>query len=370
MAQAQPRTGRAQAFPPGPKRLDTTVRRPNDGCPWLVHRDGAGVVRVVARMIRLRLGVDDVARTRFAAPRPYCELSVSAQVIQQPTSSFRRLCTARGLRLPSSAGRLFELVPAHGNVPDFLVPEGAHSVEEAVDVVMATPGEVIRDDVATLPRAAASSWVLDLADGCASARKELASSFRDYHDHVLEQVWPVLERVLEADLRFRAWQLATRGVAATVDGLHPGIRWRDGVVEVDAPFDADVELAGRGLQLMPSLWTRPGFTARWTQPTLVYPLGRFAWMAPTATRDHGDPLAAVMGTTRARVLRALVDEHTTSGLARALGISLASASTHAAVLRDAGLVTSRRQGQSVCHALTGLGAQWASDGRSATTKAV
>lgn len=95
---------------------------------------------------------------------------------------------------------------------------------------------------------------------------------------------------------------------------------------------------------MPSLWTRPGFTVRWAQPTLVYPLGRFARMAPTGTGDHGDPRASVPGTTRARVLRALAHEHTASGLARELGISLASASTHAAVLRDAGPVASRRQG--------------------------
>src|SRR5215207_8935003 len=184
---------------------------------------------------------------------------------------------------------------------------------------MPTPDRLILNDMATLPWPAASSWLLDLADGCVSARKELASSLRDYHDQVLKRLWPAIEHFLEIDLRFRAWQLATRGVAATVDGLHPGIRWRDGVVEVDGPLDADVDLAGRGLQLMPSLWTRPAFTAHWTQPTLVYPLGRFAWMAPTATKSHRDPLAAVLGTTRARVLRALADEHTTSGLARALG---------------------------------------------------
>jgi DNA-binding transcriptional ArsR family regulator len=320
-------------------------------------------------MIRLRLGVDDVARTRFAAPGPYCELSVSAQVIQQPTSSFRRLCAASGVRLPASASHVLELVPAHGNVPDFLAPEGANSLEDALDIVMSTPHRLIRNDLATLPRRAASSWMLDLADGCLSARKELASSLRDYHDHVLELLWPAIEHFLETDLRFRAWQLATKGVAATVDGLHPGIRWRDGVVEVDGPLDEDVDLAGRGLQLMPSLWTRPGFTVRWTQPTLVYPLGRFAWMAPTATKNHSDPLAAVLGTTRARVLRALADEHTTSGLARVLGISLASASTHAAVLRDAGLVTSRRQGQSVRHCLTSLGARWTSNDRPNATKA-
>jgi DNA-binding transcriptional ArsR family regulator len=321
-------------------------------------------------MIRLRLGVDDVARTRFAAPGPYCELSVSAQVIQQPTSPFRRLCASRRVRLPASAGQLLELVPAHGNVPDFLAPEGANSLDEALDVVMSTPDRLVRNDLATLPDPAASSWMLDLADGCMSAREELASSIRDYHDEVLDALWPAVEHVVETDLRFRARQLATKGVAATVDSLHPGIRWRDGTVEVDGSSDAEVDLDGRGLQLMPSLWTRPGFTGRWTQPTLVYPLGRFAWMAPTAAKSDADPLAAVLGTTRARVLRALADGHTTSGLARVLGISLASASSHAAVLREAGLVTSRRQGQSVRHTLTSLGAQWTADDRAHTTKAV
>lgn len=320
-------------------------------------------------MIRLRLGVDDVARTRFAAPTPYCELPVSAQVVQQPASPFRRLCAVRGVRLPASAGRLLELVPAHGNVPDFLAPEGAGSLEEAVDGVVSAPGRVIRNDMATHPHPA-SSWMLDLADGRAAARSQLASSLRDYHDRVLGRLWPTIEHVLETDLRLRAWQLATTGVAATVEALHPGIRWRDGVVEVDGPLDVDVDLAGRGLQLMPSLWTRPGFTVRWAQPTLVYPLGRFAWMAPAGRGDDGDPLAAVLGTTRARVLRALAREHTTSGLARELGISPASASTHAAVLRDAGLVSTRRQGQSVRHTLTGLGARWASHDRPGTTKAV
>jgi DNA-binding transcriptional ArsR family regulator len=210
----------------------------------------------------------------------------------------------------------------------------------------------------------------DLADGRLAARNELASSVRDYHDQVLGPLWPAIEQALETELRFRAWQLATSGVAATVDALHAGIRWCDGVVEVDGPVEADVDLAGRGLQLMPSLWTRPGVTMRWTQPALVYPLGRLAWTAPTASGNDRDPLAAVLGTTRARVLRALADEHTTSGLARALGISPASASTHAAVLREAGLVTSRRQGQSVRHTLTDLGARWTAHDRPEAANAV
>lgn len=319
-------------------------------------------------MIRLQLGVDDIARTRFVAPGPSCELSVSAQALQQPASAFRRLCAAGGVRVPATAGRLLELVPARGSVPDFLAPEGPDSVEEAVDLVASAPDRQVQDDLATLPRPAPSPWLRDLAEGRASARDELASSLRDYHDQVLGPLWPAVEQAVETDLRFRSWQIASAGVAATVDALHPGIRWCDGVIEVESPLDGVVDLAGRGLQLMPSLWPRPGVTLRWTQPALVYPLDRLAWTTPTAIRT-GDPLAAVLGVTRARVLRALADVHTTSGLARALGISPASASTHAAVLRDAGLVTSRRQGQSVRHTLTDLGARWTSYERPPVTHA-
>jgi hypothetical protein len=197
------------------------------------------------------------------------------------------------------------LVPAHGNVPDFIAPEGANSLEEALDIVMSTPDRLIQNDMATLP--SASPWMLDLAGDSVSARKELASSMRDYHDQVLIQLWPAIEHIIETDLRFGAWQLAAKGVAATVESLHPGIRWRDGLVEIDG---APGRRRGAGGSRPPAHAVAvdpPGFTAHWTQPTLVYPLGRFAWMAPTATKSHGDPLAAVLGTTRARVLRALVD---------------------------------------------------------------
>jgi DNA-binding transcriptional ArsR family regulator len=40
-----------------------------------------------------------------------------------------------------------------------------------------------------------------------------------------------------------------------------------------------------------------------------------------------------------------------------VGISLAAASQHASVLRDAGLITTHRQGSAVLHVLTPLGAE-------------
>jgi DNA-binding transcriptional ArsR family regulator len=307
-------------------------------------------------MLRLRLGVEDLARTTFAASTPYCELAVSAQVLQQPTSQFRRLFHAARARIPAPARRLLDLIPAYGSVPTFLAPESCSCLDDALDVVQSTPAARIRAELAEIPwPPGLSPWIDDLARGRADALADLSRVMRIYHDHVMAPVWPTVERVVAAELRDRAWQLATEGAEVTLNTLHPRIRWCDGVLEVGAPTDADIDLAGQGLRLMPSIWTRPAVAIGWKQPTLVYPVRITSWAQEAAGVDHRDRLAAVLGTTRTRVLRALGGEHTTSELARAVGISLASASTHAAALRGAGMVTTRRDGQAVRHTLTELG---------------
>ena len=307
-------------------------------------------------MLRLRLGVDDLARTTFAAPTPYCELAVSAQVLQQPTSQFRRLWRAGPARIPAPARQLLGLVPAYGSVPTFLAPESCTCLDEALDVVQSTPASRIQAELAEIPWSSGpSSWVRALARGSVDALAELGWVMRIYYDHVMAPVWPTVQQVVMAEMRGRAWQLATEGAEATLNTLHPRIRWRDGVLEVGGTTEADIDLAGRGLRLMPSVWTRPAVAMGWKQPTLVYPVRSSSWAQQCPVDDLHDRLAAVLGKTRARVLRALVREHTTSQLARELGISPASASTHAAALRGAGLVTTRREGQAVRHALTELG---------------
>ena len=77
------------------------------------------------------------------------------------------------------------------------------------------------------------------------------------------------------------------------------------------------------------------------------------WDGP---RANGAALAALVGRNRAAVLGAVADGCTTTELAVRVGISIAAASQHASVLRDAGLITSSRQGGAMLHALTPLGA--------------
>ena len=72
---------------------------------------------------------------------------------------------------------------------------------------------------------------------------------------------------------------------------------------------------------------------------------------------RGEALGKLLGQNRAIVLSRIADGCTTSELARRAGVSLASASQHATVLREAGLITTRRDGGAVFHSLTSLGAE-------------
>jgi DNA-binding transcriptional ArsR family regulator len=136
------------------------------------------------------------------------------------------------------------------------------------------------------------------------------------------------------------------------------------VLEADYPVDKDIHLDGRGLLLIPSYFCRGKPVALADPslpPTLVYPVSPGhpvrppAAGAPLATDAVGSHLARLLGHTRAAVLQTLGGDCTTSELARRAGVSISSASEHAAVLRDAGLVSSTRQRNAVRHSLTPVG---------------
>lgn len=305
--------------------------------------------------MRFRLGLADLARMTFGAATPYCELAVSVQVLQQPASQFRRLWRSRRTPIPVQARRLQELIPAHGSVPTFLAPENTGCLDEALETVLSTPAERMRSELAEMRwTSTPSPWVSDLAFGRRDALRDLAVAMRAYHDHVLAPLWPNIQKVVSAELTARAWHLAVHGAEATLNSLHSQIRWREGVLDIQAPGNLVIDLEGRGLRLMPSIWTRSAVPVSWQRPTLVYPIHATSW-AQLPADDHRDRLAPVLGSTRARVLHALTTEHSTTELAHAVSISPASASAHAAALRGAGLVTTQRNGQAVRHALTELG---------------
>src|SRR5207244_4144899 len=148
----------------------------------------------------------------------------------------------------------------------------------------------------------------------------------------------------------RARRLTEGGPAALFADLHPAVGWRDTILDVEQVFRGHVELAGRGLLLVPTAfsWIAPvTITERPWQPTLIYPARGIGTLWETGGERTSEALAGVIGRTRAALLAELDAPRTTTDVARLVGITPGGASQHLGALRAAGLVAGRRGGRGV-----------------------
>jgi DNA-binding transcriptional ArsR family regulator len=251
------------------------------------------------------------------------------------------------------AGILLELVPRQGSFPDFLI-QLENDLDTGVSQAARTPAERLASELAQLPVSArAARRLRDLAQGTAGARQGLAGDLRRYFGSCLAEVWPLVQADAVADRALRAETLLRGGVDGLLATLGVLWRWEPPVLGIPWPgtHHVDVPLCGRGLVLVPSLFGGPALMYRPEEPTvLVYPMH-----AGAAASGGADALGPLLGRTRAAVLAAVREPASTTSLAERAGVSLPSASQHAAVLRNAGLITTTRVGGAVLHSLSPLG---------------
>ncbi|MDG4827123.1 helix-turn-helix domain-containing protein [Asanoa sp. WMMD1127] len=167
--------------------------------------------------------------------------------------------------------------------------------------------------------------------------------------------WPRRRALLERDIMHRAGLLAAYGWKEAVRTMTRRSEWvgDDAIRFSDQDFP-DRWISDEGLVFVPKTTGDGSWTCeRPPRYALVYPA---RGPAAEVTDPAGDPLAALLGPGRARVLRELRQAATSTQLAYALEISLGTVSTHLAVLRDAGVVTGGRAGRSVVYRLTERGA--------------
>jgi len=226
--------------------------------------------------------------------------------------------------------------------------------------------------IAPLMTAAASSDedpVPALTSRSAAERGTLAW----YEELAIAPYWTRIRTLVEADRSRRARILMDGGVDQLLATLHPTVRWHAPVLELSSGGGRPVRhsLDGGGLVLQPSVfvWRAPVLKRRsGGRAVLLYPVS--CEVAGGDDRSVPD-LATLMGRTRATMLRLLLDGGaTTSELARRTELSLPAVSQHVGVLRESGLITTRRMGQARFHALTPLGAELASGVRGTRADAV
>ena len=132
--------------------------------------------------------------------------------------------------------------------------------------------------------------------------------------------------------------------------LHSTVGWSESAVVVATRFlSATVDCAGSGLLLVPSVVMEHDGCAVITEasasPTIIYPAHGVTEGWHLAGGSHDAALARLLGSGRSRLLAAVRQPLTTTEAAAQCELSVATASHHLTVLRDAGLVDSRRDGR-------------------------
>src|SRR3954454_22577393 len=319
-------------------------------------------------MIRYRFGRDDLLRTRFAVS-PLFEVVWSAHVLRRPSRAplHRPWVAAARARLAGLDWAMLDWLAngyaAGGYVPDFITPPPATPLADLdgeLARVRATPPERVAIEVGwRFEGREVPDVVRPLLDDPAAGLDRLVTVMRAYWERAIEPWWPAIRAVLEADVVHRARRLTAGGTLQVFAGLHRGVRWRDGAVEVDRFADEEVDLRGRGLLIVPTVFAWPEVFAMvdepW-QPALIYTPRGVGTLWAAAEPDAG-ALDALLGRRRARILRALRAPATTQDLAARLHASAAGVSEHLGVLRRAGLVSAQRDGRRVLYVRTAAGAQ-------------
>ncbi|MFC0542207.1 ArsR/SmtB family transcription factor [Kutzneria chonburiensis] len=318
--------------------------------------------------LRLHFTAEDLLRTRvLTEPDPLWELVLSLHHLSPTGEPDRHTVWRREVRPrlsdPAAAhafGLLRRLVPGRGNFPDFLTPlPTTEGIDGALDVIRSTPSIRLALDMspARLHRVSAGRFCHGLAAGHTESVSDLVGALRRYHDTAIAPIWDEVGEHVRADSESRVRELADDGLGGMFSRLGPSFRWRWPWLETDYPRSHEIRLGGRGLTLVPSFFCLGDPVTLIDEelpPMLVFPARplRRDRDAEERTLFH---LSQVIGRTRARILVALRNSRSTSELAEIIGMSLASASQQVTLLRNAGFVASRRDGQAVRHCVTRKG---------------
>jgi DNA-binding transcriptional ArsR family regulator len=322
---------------------------------------------------RIHFTARDLARIQIAPTLgPLSETLFALSLIRCPTrrppgfSLWRRQV---GGPLAAETRPLTALIPPGSLGVDLCTLVGqAATIEQGADALMSVPHERLVTEMRlfdTQHRLPASAWAA--ADPAVGARRRLAEAARTSYRALVEPYWSRTQSFLQAERAWRGRILMEGGVDRLLSTLQPPlIRWRPPILEIhlSSPTDVHFPLNGRGLTLIPSLFVGDSPCVFTDEGNENAPLRLFfAAVRDTevgaALWNHSEPggnaLPALVGRTRAAVLSRVADGCTTTELAQHTGVSLSAASQHATVLRDAGLISTRRHGSAVLHVLTPLG---------------
>jgi DNA-binding transcriptional ArsR family regulator len=322
-------------------------------------------------MLRLHFTEPDLRRVRLAdGVDPLWETVLSLHLFQTPDGALefsRWRASARSWaadrRHRTILAMLSTIAPRQRYFPDFLTPEqGREGFDAGLDAILGTPRSRLAAELGATFRhrgRQVPQWIVRLTTGARDMRELLVHLLRTYHSDVVLPYAATSEQAVAADRARRAQALLSDGIDGLCGTFGPHARWERNVLQLPYPKESDLYLDGRGVTLVPSFycWGKPVSLAdKSLAPVIVYPVehGPASWCA-TSEEGRAADLGALLGCTRAEVLRAVARGATPGRLTRMLGIAPSVVSHHTTILRQAGLITTVRDGRWATHEVTPLG---------------
>ncbi|MFP3465368.1 DUF5937 family protein [Leifsonia sp. SIMBA_070] len=193
-------------------------------------------------------------------------------------------------------------------------------------------------------------------DDPARARSHVRRLLEDCDAAFFADAWRQLRPRLTADARLKQDVLDTSGLRRMIGSVSPALAVDDAEtrIVVDKLQDNATTADERGVTLLPSALGHPHLLvvhAPGWKPVIQYPFAAGQAPAPTTSIDTvAQRLRALDHPVRLRLARSLIrGPHTTADLAEAWGISAPEVSRHLAVLKQAGLLTTTRNGRYVVY---------------------
>lgn len=315
-------------------------------------------------MLTLELGVPDLSRLRFAIS-PMWELTASLRVLREPGAHVVHLPWARRVRDALAGSGEFDLLTAlvvgpESHLPGFLAPAPTSplvDIDVEIAAVADTEAAVVREEVRSIFGGEPPAELRPLLTAPRRTLRQLSAELERYWTLALAPHWPRMEGLLQRDVVHRGRELAVSGPAAMFGSLDPTVAWTGSELTVDKRGLAGRHLlGGRGLVLVPSLFTWPTVWVKAAEPydpVIRYPARGVGalWESPGPAPD----LAASLGASRAWLLDLLGDPMTTSELAAVTGLAPGGVSAHLARLVRSGLAARHRHGRTVAYLRTARG---------------
>lgn len=283
---------------------------------------------------------------------------------------------ARTMFLDPALVMLTQLLPVGflGSTPDFLTPSPSRlpatkTLLAQLDELAAAPPEIVHTQVGEhFQQTTMPDEVARQVEAGIFAATIAAALRRVWYDEFAAK-FSVIRTGLEDDLSHRGDILASHGLGAAFESLHPRFAWNPhaGLEYTTPTWDEKIRLADTDLVVVPSLL----FYGSNVSFQVCNKASHAIISYPANPRLRGAGVAnslrprSLIGSSRSRVLSALRSPSTTTSLSAELQLSSATVSYHLGVLHDSGLATRIPRGRHVLYAITPAGRAFLASGSNA-----